>query len=177
MGYALSTLGNLPIQDDISLYVFVIGGGWQGGHGEIIERNFMRLAQRIGKNAVLAKGFEPESWSTQVCAKYLGKGADADLNLVPALLITDAHPEKLNDRSLRLLVPLRDAERRFGGVDQFFDALSDFAVTKNPGFLARFEEKTSVAKTLWSAVELKPNLFGFGVNLKNLINPSEIDRD
>jgi len=170
MGYALSALGNLPVQDEISLYIFVIGGGWQGGAGEIIERNFMELARRIGKNAVIAKGFDPEAWSRQVCEKYLGSNTDVDLNVIPALLITDAHPDKLTTESLRILIPLRDAERRFGGIEEFFDALCDYALNKNPSFLTRFEEKRTMGKAFWSAVELKPNFFGFGVNLKKLVS-------
>ena len=51
-----------------------------------------------------------------------------------ALLLTDTHPEKLTDKSLRLLVPLRDADKRFGGIETFFAALADFAKSRNPVF-------------------------------------------
>lgn len=170
MGYALSSLGNLPVQDSISLYIFVVGTGWKGDPAyEAIEQNFMELAQRIGPTAVIAKGFEPEMWSDQVCKRYLGKGVETMYDVFPALLLTDAHPEQLAEASLRLLVPLRKAEERFGGVPAFFDALIDFAKTRNPVFLTRFEEKPSLSARAWSVLELKPNFFGFGVNLKELV--------
>ena len=69
MGYALSSLGNLPVQDEITLYVFIVGTGWKSDAYRDLEENFMELARRIGPAAVLAKGFEPESWSSQVCEK------------------------------------------------------------------------------------------------------------
>ena len=166
MGYALSELGNLPIQPGITLYIFVVGAGWRGS---AIEENFMELAQRIGPAAVFAKGFDLTAWSQQVCDKYLGKDVDTLLDVFPALLLTDAHPKLLNSTSLRLLVPLRDAEKRFGGVDAFFNALTAFAVNRDRSFLARFQEKASFGSKAWSSLELKPNFFGFGVNLKELV--------
>lgn len=168
MGYALSSLGNLPVQDEISLYIFVVGSSWKDETYEAIENNFMELAKRIGPNAVIAKGFEPEMWSSQVCDRYLGKNVETLYDVFPALLLTDSHPDRLTEKSMRLLVPLRDAQKRFGGTAAFFEALSDFARTKNVSFLQRFEDKESLASKAWSVLELKPNVFGFGVNLKEL---------
>jgi hypothetical protein len=164
----LTSLGNLPIQGDISLYIFVVNGRWKGGFNDLIEKNFGELAKQIGPNSVIAKGFDPEVWSDQVCSKYLGKDTRTFIDVLPALLLTDAHPEKLTEKSLRLLVPLRDAEKRFGGVETFFAALADFAKSRNPAFLARFEDKRSLKSKVWSILELKPNCFGFGINLKEL---------
>jgi len=168
MGYMLSSLGNLPVQDNISLYIFIVNGRWKGGFNDVIEKNFGALAKEIGPNSVIAKGFDPEAWSDQVCSKYLGKDTSTSSDILPALLLTDAHPEKLTEKSLRLLVPLRDAEKRFGGIEPFFAALADFAKSRNPAFLARFKDKGSLRSKVWSILELKPNFFGFGINLKEL---------
>lgn len=169
MGYALSSLGNLPVQDDISLYIFVIGGGWKGELHDAIEHNFMELARRIGPNAVIAKGFDPEMWSQQVCEKYLGKDVQTLSDVLPALLLTDTHPDRFKESSLRLLVPLRDAQKRFGGIEAFFRALTEFSLNRDTSFLSRFEEKPTLGSKTWSVLELKPNLFGFGINLKELV--------
>lgn len=168
MGYMLTSLGNLPVQDDISLYIFVVNGRWRGEFNDLIEKNFGALAKQIGPNSVIAKGFDPEAWSDQVCSKYLGKDTKTMIDVLPALLLTDAHPDRLTNKSLRLLVPLRDAEKRFGGVETFFAALSDFAKSRDPAFLARFEDQESLKSKAWSILELKPNFFGFGINLKEL---------
>ncbi len=173
MGYALSNLGNLPVQDDIDLYIFVVGSSWKDETYEAIENNFMELAKRIGPNAVIAKGFEPEAWSSQICDRYLGRNVETLYDVFPALLITDSHPENLTEKSMRLLVPLRDAQKRFGGTAAFFEALSDFARTRNPEFLQKFETKESLGSKAWSVIELKPNFFGFGLNLKELFARSQ----
>jgi hypothetical protein len=169
MGYSLSSLGNLPVQEDISLYIFVIGGGWKGELQDAIEQNFMELACRIGPNAVIAKGFDSEMWSQQICEKYLGKDVQTVIDTLPALLLTDTHPDRLTETSLRLLVPLRDAQRRFGGIEAFFRALTEFSLNRDASFLSRFEEKPTLGSKAWSVLELKPNLFGFGINLKELV--------
>ncbi len=169
MGYALSSLGNLPVQENISLYIFVVGGGWKGELQDAIEQNFMELARRIGPNAVIAKGFDPEMWSQQICEKYLGKNVQTLNDVLPALLLTDAHPDHLTERSLRLLVPLRDAQQRFGGIEGFFRALTEFALNRDSSFLSRFEEKPSLGSKAWSILELKPNFFGFGINIKEAV--------
>jgi len=169
MGYMLSALGNLPVEDDVSLYIFVISGGWEGGRDELIERNFSKIAQRIGPNAVIARGFNETEWTGEIARTYLGQDADELWQLLPALLLTDAHPGSLTDGSLRLLIPLRDAEERFGGLDVFFRALSDFAVDRDPAFLERFHDRTDLVEAGNSVVDLKPNFFGLGINLNELI--------
>jgi hypothetical protein len=168
MGYLLSSLGNLPIQRDISLYIFIVNGRWRGEFDDLIENNFSALAKQIGPNSVIAKGFEPESWSDQVCSKYLGNTTKTMIDVLPALLLTDAHPDSLTEGSLRLLVPLRDAAKRFGGLDVFFRALAEFAKTRDPAFLNRFEDKASLGSKVWSVLDLEPNIFGFGINLKEV---------
>jgi len=168
MGYMLSSLGNLPVQEDISLYIFVVNGRWSGEFNDLIEKNFSALAKQIGPNSVIAKGFEPKVWSDQVCSKYLGKNTKTMIDILPALLLTDSHPDRLTEKSLRLLVPLRDAEKRFGGANVFFSALAEFAKSRSPEFVARFEDKGSLKGKAWSVLELKPNIFGFGINLKEL---------
>ena len=169
MGFMLSALGNLPIDENIELYIFVINGKWRGGAYELIEQNFMNIAKGIGPKAVIAKGFDPESWSKQVARKYFGENYSVLFDAIPALLLTDVHPEKLNDKSLRLIVPLRDVEKRFGDWDNFFRLLSQFAIDKNIEFLEKFEDSSSLLREGSKYFELKPNIFGIGVNLNAII--------
>lgn len=96
MGYQLTSLGNLPVQPDIDLYIFVIDGSWRGGRFEILEDNFSEIARAIGPKAVIARGSEVSDWSEELCRRYLGEEYDAISPHLPALLITSAHPEKLS---------------------------------------------------------------------------------
>ena len=169
MGYMLSSLGNLQIDDNVELYIFVVNGGWHGGLYDSIEKNFAQLARSIGPAAVIAKGFEEGLWSQEICQKYLGKDYQSLFDFLPALLLTDTHPDMLRDESLRLLIPLREAQDEFGDIEAFFRALSRFATTKDPEFIDRFKEQKDFIDEGLRIVDLKPNFMGIGVNLNALI--------
>ena len=169
MGYMISSLGKLPIEEDVEFYIFVINGGWRGGPTGIISQNFERIARDIGPQAVIAKGFEGTSWSNEICEKYLGKKHTVLFSFLPALLITDSHPERLKPESMRLLMPLREVEDWFGTFDQFFSSLIRFVRHKDTEFLKRFKDGTNMSDEALKIVELKPNFFGIGVNLNRLI--------
>jgi len=105
-----------------------------------------------------------------VARTYLGKDYDELFDLIPALLITNAHPDKLSDSSLRLLVPLRDAASRFEGWPHFFNLLSDFVQGKNEEFLLRFQTKESALDLANRVITLNPTVFGCGINLNEFID-------
>ncbi len=169
MGYMLNALGNLPIEENIELYIFIVNGGWRGGLYDNIEKNFSNIAQRIGPKAVIAKGFDSETWSSQVARKYFGENHSELFDAIPALFLTDAHPDKLTKGSLRLIIPLKDVEQRFGDWDTFFRSLSNFALEKNPKFLECFEDAKRLLAEGNKIIDLKPNFFGIGVNVNALI--------
>ena len=85
--------------------------------------------------------------------------------------VSDRRPSRpLSEKSLRLLIPLRDVEARFGGWNQFFALLADFVQLKNDEFIRRFEQKSEAAEAANRIVDLKPNMFGIGVNLNEVID-------
>jgi hypothetical protein len=168
MGYMLNSLANLPVEDDVRFYVFVINGQWQEPLYGMIEQNFASIARNIGRNAVIAKGLNPVEWSGEVAKKYLGKDYGDFFSLLPALLITDAHPDRVSEGSLRLVVPLRDVEARFGGWNQFFALLSDFVQLKSDEFMKRFQKKDEAFDTANKILNVKPGAFGISVNVNEL---------
>ena len=169
MGYQLTSLGNLPIENDVDLYIFVVNGNWHGGRYEILEKNFSNIAQQIGARSVIAKGFEENLWSTEICRKYLGKSYDDLFKHLPALLLTDSHPDRIREDSLRLLIPLRNAEERFGDLESFFRSLSKFAKFGNSEFLDNFSDQRDWKRAGNDIIDLKPNFFGIGINLNEFI--------
>ena len=54
MGYLLNSLSNLPIDESVTLYIFVIDGTWDTEHTAALRRNFHQIARAIGNNAVIA---------------------------------------------------------------------------------------------------------------------------
>src|SRR5436190_24238658 len=108
MGYALNELANLPVDENVHFYIFVVNGQHREPLYEMMQQNFIAVAHSIGSNAVIAVGTNPASFTTQVARKYLGKGNtdDSIISILPALIITNAHPEKLTKDSVRLGVPL-----------------------------------------------------------------------
>ncbi len=172
MGYALNELANLPLDANVHLYIFVVNGRYREPLYDMMQQNFVQIARDIGSNAVIAFGTEPTSFTTQVAVKYLGKGNSDNsfLDILPALIITDAHPENLTKESMRLVVPLKDAESRFGGWPQFFTLLASFARRESNEFVKRFEAKENLVDAANQVLSLRPGMFGISLNVNALID-------
>jgi len=169
MGYALNSLGNLPIDDGVDVYIFVVDGGWEGGHGQKIRDNFNRIAREIGSRAVIVSGLHDEEWTGEIAAKYFGSDHDLLFKALPALLVTDAHPEQLAADSLRLIVPLADVESRVGSWDHFFGLLVDYARGRDNTLPQKFQRPSEILSGANDILELKPNIWGIGINLNALV--------
>jgi hypothetical protein len=170
MGYLLSSLGNLPLDEDIKFYVFVINGQWKEPLYEMIEQNFSAIAKSVGTHAVIAKGLNPVEWYGEIAEKYFGKDHEQYFHLLPALLVTDTHPDSFSEKSLRLIVPLRDVEARFGGWNQFFALLSDFVQLKSDAFLRKFQAKEGAFDVADKIIKISPGAFGVSVNINELVS-------
>jgi len=172
MGYALNELANLPVDEGVHFYIFVVNGEYREPLYEMIQQNFVEIARSIGSNAVIAVGTNPKAFTTQVARKYLGQGNSDNsfIRILPALIITNAHPENLTKESVRLVVPLREAESRFGGWTQFFSLLSSFVRGESDEFVKRFEAKEDLVDAANKVVELKPGMFGISLNVNELID-------
>ncbi|UCE08185.1 MAG: hypothetical protein JSW07_09230 [bacterium] len=106
----------------------------------------------------------------QVCKLYLRRNPDEITNIIPALLITDKRPDEFDESALRLVVPLKLITDKYGSMDAFLTELVQFVRKRDMRFLERFEDKY---KNFWDAlkvIDLKPNMFGFGVKINDLIN-------
>lgn len=172
MGYALNELANLPIDEDVHFYIFVINGQYNEPLYEMMKKNFFEIAKSIGSEAVIAVGTDPRAFTTQVAKRYLGDGNSdrSFLDLLPALLITNAHPEQLSKDSVRLVVPLKDAVARFGSWQYFFELLSQYVRGESNEFKDRFENKESFIEAANKVINLRPGAFGISINMNELID-------
>jgi hypothetical protein len=89
---------------------------------------------------------------------------------LPALLITNDHPDDLKVDSLRLIVPLQHAENHFGNWHQFFESLAQFVRGENDDFARRFEDTGDLLDASNKVVMLQPNFFGLGLNINELLD-------
>jgi len=169
MGYMINSLGNLPVNPSVNLYVFVVNGDFRGTHFETLDRHFAGIAESIGEHGAIVRGFSSD-FSDEVCKQFLGNGVREIGDLLPALLITDAPPEAIKQNTMRLLVPLKRAEKEFGNLETFFRGLADFAQNRSPGFRRRLEHRTDWFTEASRVVELKPNFLGISVNVNEFIN-------
>jgi len=142
MGYMLSQLAHLPVDDEVTLYIFVIDYPFPNTRGESLKRNFPEIAQRIGSHAVIAIGLN-EGWQEEVIQRVMDRPSQEMEKLFPALLLTDSHPEQVRPDTMKLLIPLEGAEKRFGGLEVFFNELARFARDRNPDFLKDLRTKAN----------------------------------
>ncbi len=170
MGYSLSTLAKLPFDKENEFYIFILGGNanWTGGVLQTVYDNFDALAKEIGPNAIIAKGLNPREWTMEISNKYFGD-CNQIHNLLPGILITNTHPDKFNNDSMRILLSLEKVEENFSNTEQFFNLLTDFIKDKDKRFIEFAEKNIDWLKTINDTIDLKPNFFGLGVNLNALI--------
>ena len=171
MGCKLSSLVHLPFEDDVEMYVFSIGDGiWNGGLHEVVHKNFDNLAREIGPHAIIVEALQAE-FHGEVVKRYLGKHYDELKNIMPALLITDSHPDALTPESLRILIPLGDVHQHYPVVDQFLTDLAVFARGESDILLKRLEEGIKPLEAAGEIVSVSlPVIPGFvAVNLNHAV--------
>ena len=171
MGYMLSSLAELPVDNTVGFYVFSVAHrGWQGGLSDIIDRNFTEIARAIGQDSVIVKGLQEELFSEEVCRTYLGRHYSVLLSEMPALLITNAHPSNVTESTFKLFTPLKRAEEKFGSIDAFLSRLVLFVRDRDQTFLDLFQREEDFARDGANMLELKPNFCGIGININAILD-------
>ncbi|EGQ8922570.1 hypothetical protein GJ207_23855 [Vibrio parahaemolyticus] len=171
MGYKLTSLANLPLSEKVDMYVFLIGGDqWQGGIDEIVKTNFDKLATDIGANAVIV-GALTEDFHGQVVDKYLGQKCEELIESLPALLLTDTHPDNLSEDSMRLLLPLAKVQDVYPVVNNFLTDLASFARGESDSLLKALEQQVNASDIANDVVKFNlPVIPGFvSVNLNSTV--------
>lgn len=171
MGYKLTSLVHLPFRDSVELYVFSIGENlWEGGIQEIVHRNFDNIAREFGESAIMVEALTAE-FHDEVVQKYLGKHHKELKNMMPAILITDAHPDHLTDKSMRAIFSLQRVYKVYPVIDKFLNDLASFARGESDSLLNQLERSVdilSVTKVFDISIPVVPGLVS--VNIHNVIN-------
>ena len=175
MGYKVSSLRTLPVIPGIELYVFILGRNiWASGWRKELERNFNKLARELGSSAAIVSGHD----RTNLIIELMESARENNnLSIAQALerqdetclLLLGAHPSELSDDDLVLLINEEHIQSRFGNMEVFLDELCEFAKNRNESFLEKFQEEKLLTDDILGVIDLKPNFFGFGVNLNKAI--------
>ena len=171
MGYKLTSLVHLPLDNTVLMYIFAIGDpAWQGGLDDIVHKNFDNIARNIGPNSVIVGGLNAD-FRGEVVERYLGRSHYELGKQLPALLITDSHPDELTKDSLRILIPLRVAHEQYRIIDDFLADVAAFARRENDNLLLHLESGPK-------ALDVAGDIFEFdfplvpgvvGVNVSNAV--------
>tara|TARA_B100001059_G_C17769183_1_gene547396 strand:- start:67 stop:633 length:567 start_codon:yes stop_codon:yes gene_type:complete len=176
MGYRVSCVNKIPKIPGIELYAFVVGDiEWDIGFAQKIMDNFSQLARKLGESgAIIAPhdGLDLTEELSENVNRLAHKNKDVQDFLSNShrngvgLLLMSAHPDDLNQYDLLIYSPLELLEQRFGTLEQFFNELCEFAKTKDESFKAKFiDSKSGLVSETADMVDLKPNIFGIGINL------------
>lgn len=169
MGYKLSSLANLELKDSVDMYIFSIGDGlWKGGLRKVVHENFDEIAREIGDDAIIVGGIR-EDFHGEVVETYLGKEYEELKDKMPAILVTDAHPNELDQDSLRLVIPLEKAYDRYEVIDKFLNELVSFVRGESDELISSLEESPHPAEMAGEIVQVSiPVLPGIvAVNVNN----------
>lgn len=171
MGYKLTSLVHLPLDESVQMYIFAIGDSlWAGGLWELVHKNFDNIARDIGPYSIIVGALGAE-FHGEVVEKYLGRSHYELKNQLPALLITDSHPDCLTKDSLRVLIPLRAAHEQYALIDDFLADVAAFARRENDNLLKQLDSGSKGIQIADDIVKLNfPVVPGvLGVNLNNAV--------
>lgn len=171
MGYILNQLGNLAVDDTVKKYIYIAKPSYQDDLSEQITRNFFEIAKEIGDNAVILAGTHPNLWLDQVGTTYFGKDWPLYEDLMPALIITDSHPEEVTAESERIVIPLARIDDMYDkNWSRFFVLLTEYARGENTRLKDRLQSATDAFDKANKIISIKPSFLGISINFNEIIS-------
>jgi hypothetical protein len=134
-----------------------------------IERNFGKIANEIGDNAIIAAGLNEEAFLNEVGQKYLGEDWPLYQNLCPALLITDSHPENITEASKRIFIPLNEVQKYYGNWTTFFRLLVKHARNESDELSSRLQTNSDAFDVLDQVFKIRPGFMGISIDFNGLV--------
>lgn len=183
MGYKITCLVNLPYEKNVKMYIFPIGKSkWENDLSKYLHRNFDNLAREIGPNAIIVGALEEEFYD-EVISTYLGVTFEEIDKLIPALLITNSHPSKINEKSLIFLIPLNDVKGSYQYFDDFLNDLVAYVKGDNHGLIQRLDTapkfKDIMNDLIKVSLPIVPGIVSLNLNnaVKQVINAWDVKKD
>lgn len=185
MGLLVESLSDLPASAQRGYYLYLLDYGWHEPISDALRENFMKMAQRASKSdAVIIRGIPVGfHFQNEVLSWHHINNEKTD-ELLPALLITNAHPAYFRDRFLSddkeisneelkmILIPFKNfcktttevidiIEKVFKDIENQKD-LNDFSIARIM--------KRGLGMAIVDALILEPNIGGVGFDFKKLLS-------
>lgn len=187
MGLYVNHLKTIRFETDRTLYIYLLNYGWPDGDWEnIFKRHFMTIADKASDaGAAVISSPRGIHFANEVLNYHRVGELDPD-RVLPGILLTKTDPSYFaethatmpsNSEALGevVVIPLRDfctSEEDFiRGVESIFSDLEkkqklrNFEVSQYDALSARIPDRFERSV---QCIELKPNFFGFGIDLKKL---------
>ncbi|CAI1909758.1 Uncharacterised protein [Serratia entomophila] len=188
MGLHVHSLNNIPKTENRDYFIYLLEYGWNEPLAQALNDNFNEMVATAAKRrAVVIKGTELAHFENEVFSWHQinnEKGGE----VLPALLITNAHPSYFTENSHRykrekglyreskngelklILIPIKKfctstsevvslIEKVFLDIELGRD-LSDFKIAK--------EVQKGIGSAIVDSILLEPNFYGVGFSLKRL---------
>ena len=182
MGLFIRSLAKVP-DTRRSYYVYLLDYGWHEPLGQALYDNFQKMAAIASDHdAVVVRSAEDSvHFSSDVFSWHSINGVNAETAL-PAIMITDRHPHDFRANRFTeegdagdykiLLFPLKKYCKTTADVVAYVEKIfSDIAEKRN---LADFrivkEMKKGLGSALVDGIVLEPNIGGWGINLKPIVD-------
>jgi hypothetical protein len=188
MGLHVHSLTNIPKSENRDYLIYLLEYGWHESLSDALRDNFDNMAARAAKNrSVVIKGTELGHFENEVFSWH-HINSERDENILPAILITNAHPSYFREGQFRfrqkrglyresdegkiklILIPLKKfcstttevislIEKLFIDIEAGHD-LSDFKIAK--------EVNKGIGSAVLDSIILEPNFSGLGFSFKKL---------
>lgn len=188
MGLYINHLETVTLNEERSLYVYLLDYGWPDGRWEqIFKRHFMKMADLASAAGAVVVGSPRGIHFANEVLSFHSVGNLRAEDVLPGILITKTHPSYFREsydgtaptgRGLHtlLVIPIRDLckdeEDFVMAIESIFSdlrsgaELKDFRIARND---IQCRRNGRWSERFVEAIELKPGAFGLNLNIKALL--------
>lgn len=177
MGYNISSLHNVP---QLNGYYFILVGDrpYNSGIAEILLYDeFDVVAQSIGEKSSIVQSFEPRMLNREILLAFhdieFFRNVHAFMNCRSSgLLITSEHPLHIKDDNCILaIITFETLNKVYKSKEELVRDIIDLSMERNFNLFdkcSNFNKGVGFFSKLKQSIELSPNLWGIGIDLKKL---------
>jgi hypothetical protein len=179
MGYLATDIARIP-SEGYEWYIFLLEDGWNDDLRRELTENFLNFVREVGPNVLVVRGTEPRDFRNALFDRYVLHRDYPDRSLpLPAILVSNLSPSAMNGKpeameaAKIILFPLDRQYLRPSSITNFLQQVAQAAQdTRSFDALESLDEVELERRWGWITeyFDLKPNFFGFGLNLNKVMD-------